>query len=321
MMLGPFYFKQKARAALKGNWQTALLVTFFSGVLMTCESVLENVSFPNPLLFMPDVQGYANALIKVPHFAWIVGLVLALLAIVFTPVLSLGSNHYFVCRLHGEELGFRGLFSRMRVLGRALWLYIVMGVRIFLWSLLLLVPGIIAAIRYSMAPYYMAEDPSLTAVEAIEKSKHAMQEVKMGYFMLMFSFVGWSFLATTIQLLLIDIDPIVATVAGLFMQLFISVYMNGACASFYLTVSDARGMDHAKREMEDRLRQMGVNPEMLTRENNPSAHADDEELDGDLDDDRVEDDRADDDGADDADVGGVEESGSAPKRETGGDRP
>ncbi|MEG0995390.1 MAG: hypothetical protein RSH26_00355, partial [Clostridia bacterium] len=63
MMLGPFYFKQKARAALKGNWQTALLVTFFSGVLMTCESVLENVSFPNPLLFMPDVQGYANALI------------------------------------------------------------------------------------------------------------------------------------------------------------------------------------------------------------------------------------------------------------------
>ena len=45
MMMGSFLFKQKAREMLKGNWQTALVVSFFSGVLLTDAQVRQSVSF------------------------------------------------------------------------------------------------------------------------------------------------------------------------------------------------------------------------------------------------------------------------------------
>lgn len=267
MILAPFYFKQKARAALRGNWQTALLVSFFSGIFATAASLLQTVAFPDVLSYASYgmYNEYYAALMKVPA-GTIAGLgVLSLLSFVLTPALMLGCNHYFVCRIKGEDLGMAGLWSRMNVMLRALWLEIVMVVRIFLWGLLLVVPGVIAAIRYSMAPYYMAEDPTLSASEAIEKSKHAMQDMKTSYFALILSFVGWSLAAMAMQMLLGYIGVVVALVAGQFMQLMISAYMNAACASFYLAVSSQEGVSAVKREMEERMRQMGVRPDEFDR--------------------------------------------------------
>ena len=172
MILGSFYFKKKAREALKGNWQTALLITFFSGVFMTLASVLQSVTFPDVMMYAS--YGLFDELYvemnKVSQGAWIGFSVLSILSFVLSPVLMLGCNHYFISRMRGEELGMPGLWSRMSSLLRALWLYIVMGVRIFLWSLLLVVPGIIAAIRYSMAPYYMAEDPSIARQRLLKRA-------------------------------------------------------------------------------------------------------------------------------------------------------
>ncbi len=283
MILGSFYFKKKAREALKGNWQTALLITFFSGVFMTLASVLQSVTFPDVMMYAS--YGLFDELYvemnKVSQGAWIGFSVLSILSFVLSPVLMLGCNHYFISRMRGEELGMPGLWSRMSSLLRALWLYIVMGVRIFLWSLLLVVPGIIAAIRYSMAPYYMAEDPSISATEAIEKSKHAMLDMKLSYFSLMISFLGWSLVAMMAQVLLVSINVVFALVAAQFMQLAISTYMNGACASFYLTVSSKNGIGAARQEMFDRMRQMGVDPSTYSGEDReeergaPQAEEDD----------------------------------------------
>ncbi len=260
MILGSFYFKQKAKEALKGNWQTALLITFFSGLFMTVSSLLESAAFPDVLAYVGSGafdRLYAEWA-RIPSGTWTAFYILNLLSFLLSPMLALGCNHYFVRRLKGEELGFAGLFSRARCFLKALWLYVYMGVRVFLWSLLLIVPGVIAAIRYSMAPYYLAEDPGLSAGEAIEKSKNAMKDLKLSYFVLMLSFYGWIILAMIAQMLLASISMIVALVAAQFMQLAISTYMNGACASFYLTVSSPEGMDAAKSEMSSRLQQMGM---------------------------------------------------------------
>ena len=42
-----------------------------------------------------------------------------------TPMLAQGCNAYFLARLRGKELGFKGLFSRARYWGKALWLFLV----------------------------------------------------------------------------------------------------------------------------------------------------------------------------------------------------
>lgn len=268
MVLGSFFFKQEARRALRGNWQPALVVTFFSGVFLTVSSVLQALWVPDPVVYASYglLDRFWQELTAVSQAEWAGLIVVNLLSLLFSPALMLGCNRYFLNLLVGRDSGVReGLLGRMGIWPKALWLYVQMGVRIFLWSLLLVVPGILAAIRYSMAPYFMAQDPSVSASEAIEKSKHAMKEMKLAYFSLIISFIGWSLLANVAQMLLMSFGVVIALVAAQFMQVAISAYMNAACASFFLTVSSEDGMNSARRQMRDRLRQMGMDDSAIDR--------------------------------------------------------
>ena len=173
MVLGSFYFKQEARRALRGNWQPALVVTFFSGIFLTLSSVLQALWVPDPVLYASYglFERFWQELAAVSQAEWAGLIVVNFLSLLLSPALALGCNRYFLKLLDGKESGVReGLLGRMRIWPKALWLYVQMGVRVFLWSLLLVVPGILAAIRYSMAPYFMAQDPSVSASEAIEQS-------------------------------------------------------------------------------------------------------------------------------------------------------
>ena len=268
MVLGSFFFKQEARRALRGNWQPALVVTFFSGVFLTLSSVLQALWVPDPVVYASYglLDRFWQELTAVSQAEWAGLIVVNLLSLLFSPALMLGCNRYFLNLLVGRDSGVReGLLGRMRIWPKALWLYVQMGVRIFLWSLLLVVPGVLAAIRYSMAPYFMAQDPSVSASEAIEKSKHAMKEMKLAYFSLIISFIGWSLLANVAQMLLMSFGVVIALVAAQFMQVAISAYMNAACASFFLTVASEDGMNRARRQMRDRLRQMGMDDSAINR--------------------------------------------------------
>ena len=70
------------------------------------------------------------------------------------------------------------------------------GLYIVLWSLLLVIPGIVKIYSYAMTPYIMAEHPSLTANEAITESRRIMDGNKWRLFCLDFSFIGWELLCS-----------------------------------------------------------------------------------------------------------------------------
>jgi uncharacterized membrane protein len=114
------------------------------------------------------------------------------------------------------------LFSRFSIFGNALLLRFLMALKIFLWMLLFIVPGIIAAYRYAMAPYLLAEHPELTAGEAIEQSKQMMTGNKGRLFCLQFSFIGWILLAA------------LTWGAGF---IFLAPYMKAAETAFYLDLT------------------------------------------------------------------------------------
>lgn len=71
----------------------------------------------------------------------------------------------------------------------------LVGLFTALWSMLLVIPGIIKSISYSQAAYIIAEDPEIGALEAINRSKAMMNGHKMDYFVLGLSFIGWNLLA------------------------------------------------------------------------------------------------------------------------------
>lgn len=247
MNIAPYIFKSKAMRALKGNWQTALLVSFFASLPLTVVQLLRSTQLPDLAYFTTYDAMYAAVQAIRPETWFTLGLA-GVLASLITPALAVGCNHYFISRLRGQELGFSGLFSRLRYFFKALLLYLLMWIRVMLWSLLLFIPGIIALLRYSMAPYYLAEDPEIGILEAIRKSKETMKDKKLSYMILELSFVGWLLAALFSQMLLDGISPILGLVVSQFIQLYMATYLNASCASFYLAASVPQGMDHAQAE-------------------------------------------------------------------------
>ena len=73
-------------------------------------------------------------------------------------------------------------------------LNLLIGVFVFLWSLLFIITGIIAGISYSQAFFILVDEPEIGAYEAIKKSKQMIMSKKGKYFMLSLSFLGWALL-------------------------------------------------------------------------------------------------------------------------------
>ena len=92
----------------------------------------------------------------------------------------------------------------------------------FLWSLLFVIPGIIASYSYAMTGYILADHPELTASEAIERSKEMMSGNRFRLFCLHFSFIGWAILC--------------AFTFGIG-NLWLNPYRQAAVAAFYREVS------------------------------------------------------------------------------------
>ena len=87
------------------------------------------------------------------------------------------------------------LFDAFNYFLRFLWLNILCGIFIFLWSLLLIIPGIVAAYRYSMATRIFFDNPEKGALQCIRESKELTRGYKGQLFVLDLSFLGWALLS------------------------------------------------------------------------------------------------------------------------------
>lgn len=70
----------------------------------------------------------------------------------------------------------------------------IRNIKIVLWTLCLIIPGIIKSIEYTMIPYILAEEPELSRKEVFERSYQLMDGNKWGTFVLSLSFIGWQLL-------------------------------------------------------------------------------------------------------------------------------
>ena len=75
------------------------------------------------------------------------------------------------------------------------WGMLLMTIYIFLWTLLLVIPGIIKAFSYALVPYILVDRPELSANQAIDLSMKMMRGHKFDFFRLSFSFIGWGILS------------------------------------------------------------------------------------------------------------------------------
>lgn len=116
-----------------------------------------------------------------------------IIILLVTFVWNAGYTAYALHVSRGQAAGPGDLLTGFQLLGKVLWLAVREYVFIFLWSMLFVIPGLIAAYRYRMAIYALLEDPSITAREAMEISKRITYGHKMELLLLDLSF-WWYYL-------------------------------------------------------------------------------------------------------------------------------
>ena len=122
-------------------------------------------------------------------------------------VLSAGLASFCLAAHRRQIPSYHMLMDGFGMAGKVIWLSLRMSIQIALWSMLFVIPGIIASLRYSFAVYCLMDDPTLTAGEALRRSCQKTQGWKMELFVLQISFIGW--------ILLCVVPPIVVgTVIG-----------------------------------------------------------------------------------------------------------
>lgn len=162
------------------------------------------------------------------YIAAMLGASLLLLGVFAANPIAVGSARFFVLNRDGDT-SISEVFSMFKLdYWNVVKIMLMKEIKIFLWTLCLIVPGIIKAYEYSMIPYILAEDPSTPMDEAFAKSKKMTTNQKMDMFILDFSFIGWYLLG--------------ALVCG-FGALFVGPYVMGTEAELYSVLKDANRDD------------------------------------------------------------------------------
>ena len=184
--------RRESRYALRGHWTNAVLCTLVYFIIVGICSAFSSYD---------GLPLSTNALL---------GMIGCALTILITLPLSFGYEVAFLRHVRGEEddeLVVRP-FQAFKSYGRYLGTSLLMALFVFLWSLLLIVPGIIKAYSYAMTPFIMVDHPELDADDCIEKSKAMMKGYKWDYFVFCLSFIGWGLLVLpTCGLILIWLVP------------------------------------------------------------------------------------------------------------------
>lgn len=166
--------KLKAKEHLSGNWPVVIItVLIFLALTQLFTNQDRVVTLSNGESMVSPSSAFFN-----------------LLSFILTGPLTYGLMVFFR-RLREQTADIKDLFVGFKRFGDTFLLNLLTIVFIALWSLLLIVPGIIAAIRYTMAYLIMTENPDMTALESITASKMMMEGHKMEFFSFALSFIGW----------------------------------------------------------------------------------------------------------------------------------
>ncbi|MBM7614963.1 DUF975 family protein [Alkaliphilus hydrothermalis] len=206
--------RKEARSQLKGNWLMAILVYFVYGIITGLPGAI-------PLLG-------------------------PIISIVLVGPLMLGATSCFLSLVRKNHFDFEELFDGFNNFVPAFLVYLIQGIFIFLWSLLLIIPGIIASLSYSMSFFILHDNPQMSAMDCIRASKAMMKGFKFKLFCLYFTIVGPVMLAIivlifTVSLIISSINaPILAIIFAIIVglgsivaSLFLMPYLYNSVANFY----------------------------------------------------------------------------------------
>lgn len=204
--------KKAALEQLKGKWLQAVLICFIAWLL---RDAFSSGNMGGQAVHYTNINGEFTRISSDPNpFKTIGGIINFLLG----GAISFGVAGFFLKLVRDENPMIENLFNGFSYFVKTFLVYLITTIFTVLWTLLLIVPGIIAAFRYSMVYFIMNDNPEIGVMDAINLSKEMMKGHKGRLFSLWISFIGWFILG------------LIPLGIGL---LWVIPYYNSAKANFY----------------------------------------------------------------------------------------
>ncbi|WP_397538960.1 DUF975 family protein [Rummeliibacillus pycnus] len=181
--------KRESLQSLKGNWGLSVLLTFIMSILFYV------------ILFMISLL---NLVLTSGLYVWFnhdeitnVMVVLYLIIDISLIPLLIGVYWFYLSLVRENKPQISTVLSvyhNGKTPIKLIVADILQKIFVILWSLLLIIPGIIKTIAYSQTFYILRDHPEYTILEAISESRRRMNGFKWNYFLLQLSFIGWGIL-------------------------------------------------------------------------------------------------------------------------------
>ena len=180
------------------------------------------------------------------HFSFaeiLLGALISLMGLMIT----VGIVIYVISEVRYHKGSYGNLFDGMPLLLRVLWYQIYTTILIALWSLLLVIPGIIATYRYRQGLYILLDHPEMSVTQCVKASKNMMDGHKSELFVLDLSFMGWTIGIRFMQTLLMSaLGPtsIMPMILVMPIAVFVRMYME---ITYFLYYEHLHGVHYESR--------------------------------------------------------------------------
>ena len=221
MMWNRAELKMRGNMAFKKNYVSAVVVALLMGIFGTVsgESSARRVS-ENSDIYSGNLFNVGMITGLLAGIATVVILIVLVAKVFVGNLLKMGGYRFFILNQTAQP-GIGTLLDGFRS-GHYVNIVLTMFLRdLFtaLWSLLLVVPGIVKHYEYLMVPYIIAENPAMDYKEAFQISKQMMDGEKMEAFIMDLSFLGWYLLS--------------AVACGLLAIFYVNPYVQASFAEMY----------------------------------------------------------------------------------------
>ena len=195
-MLTSKELRVKAWNSLKGKYWRAFLVILVLGLLASggtslqtsSQTLTDTINLVDPSEMDETMELGAAVVGTIATVMAVVGMAISLFV---GNAADVGLAHYFILNTDSKP-SFADAFYGFKVKYlRNIGTLLLVGIKLALWSLLLVVPGIIKSFEYAIIPYILADDPEISSKEAFRKAKEMMMGNKWRLFKLNLSFFGW----------------------------------------------------------------------------------------------------------------------------------
>ncbi|WP_317394521.1 DUF975 family protein [Faecalicoccus pleomorphus] len=220
--------KQNAKNTLRDKYWTILGVSVLASILQGSFFTIITEMVNPTHTYLTVLGNYAidvNGLIRL----WIIITIISWLYSIFLGhTILIGAYKYFILSIK-ENPSTSTLFDFFKT---SYWNIVKVTffyqIKIVLWTLCFIVPGIIKAYEYCMVPYILAEHPEMKSAAVFERSRMLTQNNKLNIFVLEISFIGWLFLG------------MLCCGIGI---LFVSPYIDITMTHLYLKLKEIHGID------------------------------------------------------------------------------